>query len=199
MQDLLKFDYRLFFVLNGHWHAPWLDTIFPFFRNPFFWAPLYLFLVLFMLINFRWRGWWWVLFFLLTFAVTDYTCGNIIKDLTLRMRPCNDPVMSQHTRSLVPCAGHHSFPSNHAANHFALAMFLFLTLRERFGRWMGLFFVWAFLVSYAQIYVGQHYPTDIVAGTALGLVIGTLTALFYNRRIGLPAAADEPEEYYGAG
>lgn len=188
LDTLLALDRHLFFLVNGQWHAPWLDMLLAFMRNPYFWAPLYLFLLTFMPFNFEWKGWWWLLFFAGTFALTDAVCGNVLKEMFVRYRPCNDPLMVHATRSLVPCAGRHCFPSNHAANHFALGMFMFLTLRRRFGSWMWLALAWAFLVSYAQVYVGQHYPSDVIAGSLFGLLTGTLTGRIYNTKIALTPA-----------
>lgn len=182
LQSLLQLDRKIFFVINGQWHTPWLDTILPFTRNPYFWAPLYLFLFLFMALNYKRLGLWWIFFFILTFAVTDFVTGNILKELTVRLRPCNDPYMSQFTRSLVPCRGRHCFPSNHASNHTALALFIFMTLKRPLGRWVGVIFFWALLVCYAQIYVGEHYPSDILAGMFVGIFFGTLTSAWFNRK-----------------
>lgn len=184
-QSFLQLDRKIFFLINGRWHTGWLDALLPFTRNPYFWAPLYLFLLLFMVINFKRKGVWWVVFFILTFGVTDFITGNIIKDLTVRMRPCNDPYLSQFTRSLVPCSGHHCFPSNHASNHTALALFIFMTLKDYLGKWTWVIFLWAFTVCYAQMYVGQHYPSDILAGILIGLFFGSITSAIFNRKIGL--------------
>lgn len=185
LNTLLQLDRKIFFIINSQWHNVVFDAVLPFVRNPYFWAPLYFFLLIFMIINYKWKGGLWVLFFIGTFGITDSITGNILKDMVVRYRPCNDPVFSHYVRSLVPCAGSHCFPSNHAANHFALAMFLFLSLKKPLGKWMWIAFIWAFLVCYAQVYVGQHYPSDILYGTAVGLVFGTLTGKLFNRKIQL--------------
>lgn len=186
-QSLLQLDRKIFFLINGQWHTPWLDATLTFTRNPYFWAPLYLFLFLFMAVNYKRRGLWWILFFILTFAVTDFVTGNILKDLTVRLRPCNDPYMSQFTRSLVPCFGRHSFPSNHASNHTALALFIFCTLNKYLGKWIWIIFIWSSLVCYAQMYVGEHYPSDILVGILVGIFFGTITSSVFNRKIRLSA------------
>lgn len=188
LDKLIQLDREVFVTINSQWHNGLFDALLQFARNPYTWAPLYFFLLVFMWYNFRWKGAIWVLFFIATFGITDSISGQILKGMFERYRPCNDPFFSQFVRSLVPCAGRHSFPSNHAANHFALAMFMFLTLKRPFGKWMWVTFLWALLVSYAQIYTGQHYPSDIVYGTLAGLIFGTLTATIYNtkfKRFGL--------------
>lgn len=187
IDSLLQLDRKIFILINDHWHNPVLDLLLPFSRNPYTWAPLYLFLLLFIVVNFRWKGVFWALFFLATFGITDFITGHFLKHVVERYRPCNDPYFSQFVRSLAPCTGHHSFPSNHAANHFALGAFMFLTLKNRLGKWMWVAFLWAFIVSYAQIYVGQHYPVDILCGTIAGLIFGTITGKIFNHKIQLAA------------
>lgn len=182
-------DFKIFYHINGIWHNGFLDAVLPFMRNPFFWAPLYLFLFLFMTINYRWKGLLWAVFFFLTFSCTDYLCGHILKYAVMRVRPCNDPVVSHYTRLLVPCGGGYSFPSNHAANHFGLGTFMLVTLRRYFGNWMWIAIAWAFIISYAQIYVGVHYPVDVTVGMLIGILFGMATGKIFNRKIGLLPAA----------
>jgi undecaprenyl-diphosphatase len=85
---------------------------------------------------------------------------------------------------LEHCSGGFSFTSSHATNHFGFAMFVFLTTKDVFGKWGRWLFVWAATISYGQVYVGVHYPVDILFGALLGICIGTLTAGYYNRKIG---------------
>ncbi|RBL88616.1 phosphatase PAP2 family protein [Chitinophaga flava] len=189
LESILKQDLRLFFHINGQWHNAVLDYILPLAREPYMWAPLYLFLALFITINYGWRGFWWILFFLLCFALADQS-SLYIKQAFGRVRPCRDPIVSHYARILVGyCPTSGSFTSNHAANHFALATFCFLTLKSAFGRYTWLFFLWAALVGYAQIYVGVHYPLDVAGGAVLGIFIGLLSGSFFQRRIRL-----EPEQ-----
>ncbi|WP_143307863.1 phosphatase PAP2 family protein [Chitinophaga vietnamensis] len=188
LDSILRGDLRLFFHINGQWHNAWLDVLMPFLREPFVWAPLYLFLALFITINYGWRGFFWIVFFLVTFAISDQV-SLFLKESIGRVRPCRDPIVSHYARVLVvycPMSG--SFTSNHAANHFALATFCFLTLKSAFGRYAWLFFVWAASIAYAQVYVGVHYPLDVFGGAVLGLLVGLLSGSFFKRRIRL-----EPE------
>lgn len=188
LESILKQDLRLFFHINGQWHNAVLDVILPFVREPYVWAPLYLFLGLFVTINYGWKGFFWILFFLLCFALADQS-SLYMKQAFGRLRPCRDPIVSHYARVLVSyCPMSGSFTSNHAANHFALATFCFLTLKSAFGRYTWLFFLWAALIGYAQIYVGVHYPLDVAGGGLLGALIGLLSGSFFQRRIRL-----EPE------
>jgi undecaprenyl-diphosphatase len=104
-----------------------------------------------------------------------------------RPRPCRDPEMIDHVRMLLNhCSGGNSFPSSHATNHFGAAVFIFCTLRKYSGNWIIPVFFWAASVSYGQIYVGVHYPLDVISGALIGSIVGYCVALIYNKKIGLP-------------
>lgn len=184
MLDTFKsFDYKLFSKINGEWHNSFFDVFFPFTREALFWVPFYLFLVLFVTINFKKYGWWWTLFFIINVFISDFISSSIIKELVFHLRPCHDPAIADKIRFLVKyCPGSSGFTSSHAVNHFAAAMFIFATLKQKVNsNWLALIFVWAFIPSYAQVYVGVHFPTDIIGGIIVGLMIGYLVAYLFNR------------------
>ncbi len=186
MQSLLKWDLALFRLINYKWHNDLFDTVMPFFRNAPFWNPLYFFLLVFALVNFKKTAWWWIAFAAITAIATNYISSDIVKNTILRMRPCNDPAIASWVRVLVEYRPQSSsFTSSHAANHFGLAMFFFLTLKKQFNQWPALFFLWAALICYAQVYVGVHYPIDIAGGALIGILIGYLSGRSFNRYIGL--------------
>lgn len=168
-----NFDNYLFLKINTVWTSPFLDAIIPWWRDKNTWIPLYLFLLLFIFWNFGKKAIPWVIFLLATVAVTDQISSHFLKEYFDRVRPCNDVVMRLKERFLVgyrPQSG--SFPSSHASNHFAVGLFCFITLKKYFGKWVWLFIFWAATISYGQIYVGVHYPTDIIGGAILGSLIG---------------------------
>ena len=182
-----KWDHELFFKINVQWTNNFFDINFPWWREAETWMPLYLFLFLFILINFGKKGWLWILFALLTIAITDQLSSSLFKDWFNRVRPCNDVYMLQYSRLLLNhCPSSASFTSSHATNHFGAAMFIFKTLKNYFKKWSYLFFVWAASISYGQVYVGVHYPFDVVGGALLGMMIGLLASAIYKKRIGLP-------------
>lgn len=186
MYTILRWDLELFRKINYDWSNPVFDYLMPFFRNAPFWNPMYLFFIAFIVINFKKTGWWWVLFAALTAILTNYISSDLIKGNIIRIRPCNDESISQWVRVLVAYRPQSSsFTSSHAANHFGLAFFLYLTLKKHFYQWPKLFFLWAFIIGYAQMYVGVHYPIDILGGAIIGCLIGIMTASIYNKQIGL--------------
>lgn len=192
-KKLEHWDQSLFVKVNNQWINPVFDSVMPFMRTSQHWMPLYLFLLVFALLNFKRQGLFWCLFFLVTVALTDMTGKYIFKDNIERLRPCGDPAFFSQVRLLVPyCSGGHSFISNHAANHFGLAIYFFLTMRPLLKSWAAIGFVWAALIAYAQVYVGVHYPLDILAGMIIGLIFGTLTGRLFNKRFGFAIFGNQP-------
>lgn len=160
------------------------DDFMPLMRNPFLWAPLYLFLVIFVIRNFNTRGWWWFAFVLATVSCTDIVGARIFKETFERLRPCSDVEMLGNVRLVLGrCSGGFSFVSNHAINHFGIAAFFFITFKPIF-KYSWVLFIWAALIGLAQVYVGVHYPFDVVFGTILGIVIGLFTARIFNKKFG---------------
>lgn len=184
-EKLLHLDRDLFIVINSKWTNPLFDVIMPFLRTPTYWVPLYLFMIVFVLLNYKVKGFWWIVFFLVTVALTDMIGTNIFKYNFLRTRPCNNPDLIGQLKLLVACPSGYGFTSNHAANHFGMATFIFFTFRYQFKKWTLLAFLWAGSICYAQIYVGVHYPADVIGGTLLGVLIGGITAYQFNRYFGL--------------
>jgi membrane-associated phospholipid phosphatase len=179
----MEWDRNLLRHINADWHNSFLDWLLPFLRNADMWAPLYLFLILFVLLNCKKNGWWWLLAAVSTSIITNYTSSNLIKENIWRLRPCNDPALAGWLRTLpgIYLPESSSFTSSHAANHFGMAIFLFLTLKNVMGKWRYLFFVWAASICYAQMYIGVHYPFDIICGAAVGSMIGFVTASVFRK------------------
>lgn len=186
MNQLLTYDQHLFKIINQQWSNVFFDWLMPWLRNSEMWYPLYLFLILFVLINFKQTGWWWLLFAVSTIVLCDFVSSKIIKENIIRLRPCNEPGIASWVHILVGYRPQSSsFTSSHATNHFGMAMFFYLTLKERFDKWPVVFFFWAFSISFAQVYVGVHYPLDIICGGIIGILIGYLSGKSFNRNYGL--------------
>ena len=176
MTELLhKIDLYLFYQINYSLTHPALDTILPFIRNKYFWAPLYMFITSFLVINYKRKGLWVIVFMLLTILLCDQLSSSVIKPIVGRLRPCNTEGLQDMINLLVNCGSGKSFPSSHATNHFGFAVFtggFFF----RTKKWViYILLLWAAAVSYAQIYVGVHYPVDVLAGALLGTGIGLFT------------------------
>ena len=113
-----------------------------------------------------------ILFLGLTFGCTDFISSSLIKPTVQRLRPCNDPEIKSDVKNLVDCGSGYSFPSSHASNHFGLAVFLIVLFFSKWKLILPIGLLWAASISFAQVYVGVHYPIDILAGAMLGGMIG---------------------------
>jgi len=182
---ILSWDYSLWYLINTKWHTPLADTIIPFLRNQWFWAPLYLFLAVLLPVKFKKNGMIWCLLFLITFIISDQLSAHLLKPIFHRLRPCNDPYLADIVRVLVPCGSGYSFPSSHAANHFSMGLFSAVTL-GRIAKWVWpVAIVWALMVSFSQVYVGVHFPLDVFCGGLVGSMAGIATGKFFNHYFAL--------------
>jgi len=176
MSEILSWDQSAFREINSGLANPVLDPIIVFFRTPMNWIPLYVFLCVFLISNFKWKGLYIIISVVVAVALGDQISSHIIKPYMHRLRPCMDANMIGQVRLLVGCGGPYSFPSSHAVNHFIMAVFM-ISVLPRQMKWVKPFFlIWASLVAIAQVYVGVHYPLDIIFGAILGTLIGLFMA-----------------------
>ena len=179
-QQIKDIDQALFYQINGVWHHPILDAVLPWTRHSNNWIPLYIGLLGWLIYQVGWKTFKWLLFALINVGLTDQISSSVFKPFFHRLRPCNDPALFGKTRLLLEqCAGGFSFTSSNAANHFGIAMFIFMTWGVTQKKYTRFFFVWAGIIAFAQIYVGVHYPLDIVGGTIIGLISGFTMAKAY--------------------
>ncbi len=181
---LLEFDYALFHKINHDWSNPFFDRVLPLMRESVVWVPLYLFLAVFGWVNYGKKAYFWILAAIATAVIANFISSDIIKVVFYRDRPCRDSLLEPAANLLINrCPISSSFTSSHAVNHFSVAMFLFQTMRYTVKR-SWLFFIWAFVIVYAQVYVGVHYPMDVVFGAIAGCAIGYFVSTVYHYRAG---------------
>lgn len=182
MENLSTLDTELFVYLNSL-HADWLDGIMIGITNMWVWFPLYILLIYWVVKQYGKHC--WIVFLALGLVVlcSDQLSAHVCKPLFARLRPCyNTDLQSVIYLPKGLAGGHYGFVSSHAANTFAVATFLTAVLRRRYGAIAGiLLFLWAIISSYSRIYMGFHYPGDIVCGAVLGLLVGWLIWLVFNR------------------
>lgn len=164
----------MFLVLNG-WHTGWLDTVMVAITQMWPWIPIYLLLLYLVFKQYGKRGWWILLGVAVVILCSDQLSAHVCKPLFHRLRPCFNPELEGlvHLPKGLP-GGRYGFVSSHAANTFAVAAFLTAALHKRYhhvGWWL---YAWALVSSYSRIYVGVHYPGDILAGAILGVLVGLI-------------------------
>ncbi|MDP4264205.1 MAG: phosphatase PAP2 family protein [Bacteroidota bacterium] len=192
-QQLKQWDQWWFMKLNNDLTNPVFDSIMRVLCNGSYWAPLYLFLAVFVLLNFKGNGGWWILFFACTIAITDMGSTWLFNSFFDRLRPCRDTGLLFQVRLLLKqCPPGSGFISNDAANYFSMAAFFFITFRPMVKKWLWIGFVWAGLIAYAQVYTGVNYPLSVLAGVLFGLTVGLLSGKLFNKRHGFIIFGNQP-------
>ena len=167
-------DRQLFLWLNGL-HAGWLDTVMVSITQMWPWIPIYILLLYLVFKQYGKRSWWILLGVAVLLLCSDQLSAHVCKPLFHRLRPCFNPELEGlvHLPKGLP-GGSYGFVSSHAANTFAVATFLTAALRKNYrniGWWL---YAWALISSYSRIYIGVHYPGDIIAGAVLGILVGLI-------------------------
>ena len=179
IEQLNKLDTSLFLYLNGK-HNSFFDFIMYWASDKFIWILLYA-LIIFMLIK-KLKTNEAVLIFLMVIMLiisSDQLSATILKNLIHRLRPCHNEHIKDLIHIVGDCGGQFGFVSSHAANCFALFTFLTIIFHKQIPRLKYVFFLWPVLVSYSRIYLGVHYPGDVICGAVLGIILGYLFSKIY--------------------
>ena len=174
MENLSRLDSNLFLFLNGL-HADWMDGVMIAITHMWVWFPLYLLLIYWNVKQYGKRCWWVFLAVALVVLCSDQLSAHVCKPLFHRLRPCfNTDFQGLIYLPKGMAGGKYGFVSSHAANTFAVAAFL-TPIFSKNRAWVGIvLYLWAFISSYSRIYIGYHYPGDILCGAILGILIGLI-------------------------
>lgn len=173
-QSIQQIDYSIFQFINQTLQHPFLDSTMPWLRDKRTWLPLYFIIVYYCL---KKKHYGLLIFFYLVLCTitTDIINHQLLKPYFHRLRPCYE--FPNTVRLLLDgCGGKWSFPSSHAANHTAIAIGIIRCHLFTKATIKYYLLIWVALIGYAQIYVGVHYPSDILAGIVLGMIV---TAIYY--------------------
>jgi undecaprenyl-diphosphatase len=173
METVHQFDRELFLFLNGL-HTDRLDPVMYFLTKILAWLPLYIFLIYLIFKKFRATGWIYLVGSSLAITLADRFTSGFMKPFFARLRPSHEPSLE----GLVHLVNHYKgglygFASGHAATTFAVATFVWLSLRNTY-RYINWIFAWAVMMTYTRIYLGVHYPSDIVVGATIGFLLGVV-------------------------
>lgn len=177
METLLRWDTDFFLFLNGL-RTDWGDVFWYYVSQIWIWIPLYLFIIWCLAQKFKRRAWVVVPLFFLMIFFTDQTC-NLLKNTVQRPRPSHTEAIAdeihlvQKPDGAYYYGGKYGFPSAHAANSMALAFAVFVFLGRRKKWVLPIMIGWSLLLAYSRIYLGVHYPLDVLTG----FLVGTFWAL----------------------
>lgn len=179
IDSLINGDIELLIYLNNLGTTQW-DGVWLLISNKYSAIPLYLLLLYFTFKQFGSKKTLVVLLFVvLLIAFSDQT-SNLFKYGFKRLRPCHDENIINLIRLVGNrCGGLYGYFSAHAANSVAIAVFFGLLLRSKLRFLFPILILWALLVSYSRIYLGVHFPLDVVTGMLIGLIYASLFYVFY--------------------
>lgn len=179
LETIINLDISLFNLINQDLSNSFFDAVMPILRNKYTWLPFYIFIVGFAGINLKWKGAWLIFCLIVAVGVGDTLSSKLIKKSVKRLRPCKTEQLVDDVQVRVHCGSGYSFTSSHATNHFAVAVFLVFALGQIIPKCKWPLLIWAAAISFAQVYVGVHYPFDVLAGAILGSLIGFAFGKYY--------------------
>lgn len=175
MESILTLDKKLFLFFNS-FHSTWMDPVMYMLTQTWFWLPLYLFVIYFIIKKYGKRSYIPLLFLILAVTISDQTC-NLIKNSTERHRPsrevslANDIHLYQKSDGTFYRGGVYGYPSAHASNSMVLAVFIIIFIAHKRKWILAIALLWSLLMGYTRIYLGVHYPFDVLSGFLLGFII----------------------------
>jgi undecaprenyl-diphosphatase len=187
IHSLIEKDIELFLYLNNLGSIQW-DSFWLILTNKFSAIPLYFLLLYITYKQFGLKKTMVLLVFIAVLILVSDQTSNLFKNGFKRLRPCHNNEIANLCRLVGNrCGGLYSYFSAHAANSMAIAVFFSLALKFNSKIWIYLLFIWAILVGYSRIYVGVHFPLDILTGMFFGILYGVLCyklfTIFSNRFI----------------
>jgi undecaprenyl-diphosphatase len=174
-----ELDQEFFLWLNG-FHTPFWDTVMEIITNKFTWIPMYVILLYGIIKRFGKTSIGIILSILVAVALADFVASGLLKPYFMRTRPCYDPVIGSLVHLVGGCGGAYGFVSSHASTSFAIvsSVILLPSKNLRGVQWLWL---WAVIYTYSRVYVGVHYPLDILGGAFIGILTGLLCSFTYHK------------------
>ncbi|MEY3499059.1 MAG: hypothetical protein RL308_728 [Bacteroidota bacterium] len=176
LEKILSLDQKIFIYLNGLGSSTF-DGLWLLITKQTNWIPFFLVLLYFIYKKIGTKQTLYLLLFVIVLVTISDQFTNLVKDTFQRLRPCSNPEINGIIR-VVKSSKTFSFFSGHAANTMAVSTFLYLNLKRKF-KYFGFLFLWPLVFAYSRIYLGLHYPLDIICGYSSGFILGFLMFKIY--------------------
>ncbi|WP_026711971.1 phosphatase PAP2 family protein [Flavobacterium filum] len=176
MEELIQLDKAIFLYLNNLGSARW-DGLWLIITKQLYWTPIFLVIFYFIIKKIGWKQFGYVVLFLAVLILVTDQLTNLFKYSFERLRPCNDPILEGQMRAVLVRKSF-SFFSGHASNSMATTTFIFLLFRKH-CKYAFLLFLFPLVFAYSRIYLGLHFPSDILTGYLFGLFLGTFFYRLY--------------------
>ena len=173
MEEIILEDKQAMIFLNNLGSSTF-DPFWILVSEKWFWIPLYVIFLYFLYKNFNKKSLFYILLFVALGITASDQIANIFKFGFERLRPCHDPSLEGLLRE-VKCGGKFGFYSAHSSNSFFVATYITILLGKKIKQLPYFLFVWAAIVAYSRVYLGMHFPGDII----IGAIMGILLALFF--------------------
>ena len=173
MEEIILEDKQAMIFLNNLGSSTF-DPFWILVSEKWFWIPLYIIFLYFLYKNFNKKSLFYILLFVALGITASDQIANIFKFGFERLRPCHDPSLEGLLRE-VKCGGKFGFYSAHSSNSFFVATYLTILLGKKIKQLPYFLFVWAAIVAYSRVYLGMHFPGDLIVGAIMGILL----ALFF--------------------